>query len=77
MEGSFKLGRLPKETAFGLTELERAAVANLIRNHLRETRFPFSDANAPLRAVLAKLDPAGEPPKPKPRPRRKNSCAPR
>ncbi len=63
MEG-YKLGRLPKGVAvrLDLTEQERVAVAQLIREHLRTTRNPLAPSLAPLKSAYAKLAPADEPP---------------
>jgi hypothetical protein len=44
-----------------LTDEEHAAVANLVRQTVADTRFPFSDRIRILRAALAKLDPSSAP----------------
>jgi hypothetical protein len=44
-----------------LTGAERAAVASLIREHLRTTRNVLADFD-PLRSACAKLAPADDPP---------------
>jgi hypothetical protein len=44
-----------------LTEAERAAVASLIREHLRTTRSVLADLG-PLKSAFAKLSPADDPP---------------
>lgn len=41
-----------------LTEEELQAVVALVRNKVRDHRFPFSDRIRTLRAALDKLDPA-------------------
>jgi hypothetical protein len=56
---------------FDLPQEERHALADLARQKIREDRFPLSPRLAPLKSALAKLDPAGDPPKPKSRPRRR------
>jgi hypothetical protein len=45
---------------------EWQAVIRLIRDTVNSARFPFSDENRVLRAVLAKLDPMRVPPEPFP-----------
>jgi len=63
-----------------LTDAEHAAITELIKRAIQEDRFPLSRRLDPLRAVLAKLDPAAaaalsrrpapkQPPTPKGRPR--------
>jgi hypothetical protein len=47
-----------------LSDDEAAALARLLRSTLDENRYPLSPRLAPLRAILAKLDP----PKPRPEP---------
>jgi hypothetical protein len=37
---------------------EREAIANLVREKVQNTRFPFAPALAPLKSALLKLDPA-------------------
>jgi hypothetical protein len=43
------------------TDDEHAAVTALVRRALTEDRFPHSQRMAPLKAALAKLDPASAP----------------
>jgi hypothetical protein len=45
-----------------LTDDEAAALAQLLRRTIDENRYPLSPRLAPLRAILAKL----EPPEPRP-----------
>ena len=45
-----------------LTDDETAALARILRNTIDEDRFPYSPRLAPLKAILATIDP------PKPRP---------
>jgi hypothetical protein len=51
--------RVPK---FDLDEAERAAVARLIREHLRTTRNLLAPSLEPLKSAYAKLAPGDEPP---------------
>jgi hypothetical protein len=51
-----------------LTPEELEAVVALVRNKVREHRFPHSDRIRTLRAALAKLDPASAPKPVEPRP---------
>jgi hypothetical protein len=44
-----------------LTEEEMQAVVALVRNKVRDHRYPFSDRIRTLRAALYKLDPASAP----------------
>src|SRR5215472_10933472 len=57
-----------------LTDDEAAALASFIRRALDDDRFPLSQRLAPLRAILAKLEPPQ--PQPKPPPPLKASMAP-
>jgi hypothetical protein len=52
---------MPKAKSQPFDEAERAAVADLIRHHLRTTRNVLVD-QAPLRSAFAKLAPADGPP---------------
>jgi hypothetical protein len=47
-----------------LTDDETAALVRLLRRTIDDDRYPMSPRLAPLRAILAKL----EPPQPRPRP---------
>ena len=51
-----------------LTEEELQAVVALVRNKVREHRFPYSDRIRTLRNALYKLDPASTPKPIEPRP---------
>ena len=42
-----------------LTDDEAAALVRLLRRAIDEARFPLAPRHAPLRAILAKLDPPG------------------
>ena len=53
-----------------LTDDEHAAVARAVRRVLDEDKFPHAPRLRPLRAALAKLDPASVP-KPPPEPKRR------
>jgi hypothetical protein len=47
--------------AIDLTDDELAALTALVRRTIDEDRFPFAPRLRPLRAALAKLDPASVP----------------
>jgi hypothetical protein len=55
-----------------LTEEEWHALADLAREYVRTQRYPRAPRLAPIKAALAKLDPAADPPSP---PRRKRTHA--
>ncbi len=44
-----------------LSDEERGALTVHLRQHIRESRYPFSLALRPLKAILAKLDPQPQP----------------
>jgi hypothetical protein len=46
------------------TDEERRALADLAREYLRTQRYPLAPRLAPIKAALAKLAPADEPPPP-------------
>jgi hypothetical protein len=58
-----------------LSDDETAALARLLRRTIDEDRYPLSPRLAPLRAILAKLDPPQ--PRPEPPPPLKAYDAPR
>jgi hypothetical protein len=45
-----------------LSDDETAALARLLRRTIDESRYPLSPQLAPLKAILAKLDPEQPPP---------------
>jgi len=49
-------------TKIDLDNAERAAVAQLVREHLRTTRNLLAPSLEPLKSAYAKLAPADEPP---------------
>jgi hypothetical protein len=49
-----------------LTDDETAYLAQLLRSTIENSRYPLSPRLAPLRAILAKLDPPGPQPAPLP-----------
>jgi hypothetical protein len=49
-----------------LTEEEAAALAQLLRRAINEDRYPLSPRLAPLKAILAKVDPPQPPSEPLP-----------
>jgi hypothetical protein len=56
--------------AQNFTDEERTAVAELLRQHIAEDRFPLAPRLRPLESALAKLDPPAAPAsEPLPRPR--------
>jgi hypothetical protein len=72
--GSYHITRMALDD---LTDDELQAVIALVRNKVREHRFPHSDRIRTLRNALSKLDPASAPKPVEPRPALPSGTRPR
>ena len=76
MRGRVNPGNLTPMPKIDLTDEERAAVADVAREYVRTQRYPLAPRLAPIKAALAKLDPAGDPPSPPGRRKRQGRALP-